>query len=52
MLDIYQLDEWNISIEDVGNFSVKHEDKIIKCPILKIEKTPLKDLFKMIDHEI
>lgn len=52
ILDIYNLDGWNISIEKVWNFSVRKEKKQIVCPESKIETTHLKRLFQIIDHEV
>lgn len=52
ILDLYGLDGWKISIENVWNFSTKKDQKLIVCPESKIKTTPLKRIFQLIDHEI
>lgn len=52
LLDLYDLDWWKLSIENVDNFSVKKDEKLIRCPESKLETTPLKRIFQLIDHEI
>lgn len=52
VLDLYALDWWEISIENVDNFSVKKDKKQIVCPESNLETTPLKRIFQLMDHEI
>jgi nucleoid DNA-binding protein len=52
ILDLYKLEGRKVSIEDVGNFSVRKSKKQIVCPENKIEKTSIKRIFQLIDHEI
>lgn len=52
IIDLYALHWWKISIENVWNFSVKKDEKLIKCPETKLETTNLKRIFQLIDHEI
>lgn len=50
--DIYGLNDWSIAIENVGNFSVRMDSQQIVCPESKIEKTDIKSILQLIDHEI
>lgn len=52
VINIYDLDWWVISLENVDNFSVKKDDKKILIPEWKIEKISLKRILQLIDHEI
>jgi hypothetical protein len=52
IIDLYNLDWWSISLENVWNFSVNLNDKEVILPEFKLEQTSLKRLFQLFDHEI
>jgi len=50
--DIYKMEWWKIITEDVWNFSIKWEKKVMILPKWKVEKTSVKRILELIDHEI
>jgi len=53
LIDLYDLKWWTIFLDaKVWNFSVKKENKQIILPELKLEKTSLKRIFQLFDHEV
>ncbi|MDD3144973.1 MAG: DUF1704 domain-containing protein [Candidatus Gracilibacteria bacterium] len=53
LIDLYELKGWSVFVDDkVGNFSIKKEKKQIILPESKLEKTSLKRILELFDHEV
>lgn len=53
LIDLYDLKWWTVFVDDkVWNFSVKKEKKQLIVPESKLEKTPIKRLLQLFDHEV
>lgn len=53
LINLYDLKWWEVYVDDKAwNFSVKKEKKQIIVPKSKLEKTSLKRIFQLFDHEV
>ncbi len=53
LIDLYELKWWSVFVDHkVGNFSIKKEKKQIILPESKLEKTSLKRILELFDHEV